>query len=700
MKFDYEKKITDKLSKAKKPVSYKKLMGEFKGKNFDLIRFSAAVDDLIKRGKISEKKGKLSLRTVKGKTRICKIVRLNRTFGFARDEETGSDYFIPGKHLKGAMPGDTVRVEVFLGKGDKEEGEVAEIIEEGFSRFTGNIVSEYGALKVIPDTLSKFPMEFEDPFNINVREGDKVLAEITQRGSRHSQHRCRIVTGFGSSLKASVCALSMLELNGITPVFPDEVIDEARKVSRGGINPEEAAKRTDLRDLPIFTIDGADTKDIDDAVSAERTERGYRLGVHIADVSHYVRKGSFLDSEAYRRGTSIYYANRVIPMLPKELSNGICSLNPNEDRLAFSCIMDIDGSGKVESYRFEKSVIRSRVKGVYSEVNSILAGTQGEELNEKYKEVLDSLPVLKELSDILFKNRIGRGAPQIETPESKIILDDQDECIDVQPKLRGRSEEMIEDLMLMANQCAAKFGRENLLPFVYRIHEDPPEEKIKVLAEELAGMNIPFAPNGKVTPKMLSGILESSKGTAYQVTVNNLVLRSMAKAKYSVEPIGHFGLVLEDYAHFTSPIRRYPDLSIHRIMSEYLECGSCEAVQKKFGKFAVAAAERSTSTEILAVQTERSCEDCYKAEFMKRHLGEEFDATIISVTEFGVFAALKNTCEGLIRTESLPGGEYICSGVSSLKNILTGEVFKVGDQVKIKILSADVSSGKADFALA
>lgn len=696
MRPDYCKKILAVLKKHGKPVSYKKLLNEVKGKKFDLISFSAAVQELERCGQIVSTKGKIAL-PKKQKTRLCRLVRVNRTFGFAKDQETEAEYFIPGKFLMGAMPGDLVSVEVSPGSGNSDDGRVVEILEENFSRFTGNIVVEYGYFKVVPDSLSKFPMALENAGDIPLKEGDKVLAEVVFRGKNHSSHICRVVSVFGSSLKASVCALSVLELNGVTPLFPDEVIAEAKAVSRSGSVYPEVKDRTDLRDLPIFTIDGADTKDIDDAISIERTAGGYKLGVHIADVSHYVVKGSALDQEAFRRGTSIYYADRVIPMLPKELSNGICSLNPNEDRLAFSCLMDVSSAGEVTGYRFEKTVIRSRVKGVYSEVNDILSGKAGEEILHKYSEVADSLPLMKELSDILYKNRIARGAPQLETPESKMVLDENGICVDVLPKSRGRSEEIIEDFMLLANQSAARFGKEKFLPFVYRIHEDPPEEKISILAEELASMNIPFAPNGKVTPALLSGILERAKGTSYSIAVNNLILRSMSKAKYSTDPIGHFGLVLEDYAHFTSPIRRYPDLSIHRIMSAYLQCGSAEEVQKKFGKFAVSAAERSTSTEISAVQIERSCEDCYKAEYMKSHLGEIFDATIISAADFGVFAMLENTCEGLIRKEHLPDGEYVCSGSSALLNTLTGQVFKVGDRIKVQIAAADVSSGKVDM---
>lgn len=699
MKFDYEKVILNKITRSKKPIPFKELLKSMRGGSFDFARFTETIEKMKREGKISESEKGFTLPD-KSQYVKCEVIRLNKTFGFVKDLESGEDYFVSGKFFKGAMPKDIVLVRTFEGRGDCTEGEIMEVLEENFNQFTGNIIREYNVLKIVPDTLSKYPISFENPFGLELHEGDKVMAEITERGTRHSEHRCRIVSTFGSSLKASVCALSVLELNGLTPVFPNEVILEARQVSSSDSISREIPDRLDLRGLPIFTIDGADTKDIDDAISVSKVEDGYELGVHIADVSHYVTPKSNLDNEAFRRGTSVYYANRVIPMLPKELSNGICSLNPQEDRLAFSCLMNIDKSGNLRSYKFAKTVIRSRVKGVYSEINQILSKTQSEEISEKYAEVIDCIPVMEELADILYRNKLERGAPQLESAESKLIINDEDVCVGVELKTRGRSEEIIEDFMLMANQSAAKFGLENGLPFVYRIHEEPPEDKVQGLIDGLTLLNIPFAVNGKLSPKLLSNILESTKDTPKSLVVNNLVLRSMAKAKYSVEPIGHFGLVLADYAHFTSPIRRYPDLTIHRIMSEFLKCGSAAECQKKYQKFAYASADQSTNTELTAMQVERDCEDCYKAEYIKDHIGECFDGTIVSAMEFGLFVALPNTCEGLIRIEELPDGEYSFDGSASLKNMNTGVVYRVGDPIRIEVLDANVSSGKVDFALA
>ena len=489
----------------------------------------------------------------------------------------------------------------------------------------------------------------------------------------------------------------MLELNGIAPIFPPEVIAEARSVSDPYRINAEIPGRVDLRGLPIFTIDGADTKDIDDAVSFARTADGYELGVHIADVSHYVTPKSELDNEAFKRGTSVYYANRVIPMLPPELSNGICSLNPNEDRLAFSCIVQLDKNAEIKSYRFVKSVIRSRVKGVYSEVNELLEGFGSKELTEKYSEVIPEFPVMKELAEKLYKKRAARGAPNLETEEGVLLINEEDICVGAMPYKRGQAQEMIEDFMLTANECAARFGLENELPFVFRVHEPPTAEKTDVLSDVLTRLNIPFEFDGIPKPSELSRILDSVKDTDLSLIVNNAVLRSMSKAKYSTEPIGHYGLVLEDYAHFTSPIRRYPDLAIHRIMSDLLTGSDASEVKKRYNKFAYAAADRSTETEITAMQVERSCEDCYKAEYLRQHLGEERDGIISSVMDFGFFVAMPDTCEGLVSVRSLDDGEYVYDGMMSLRNENTGRMWRIGDRVRVKIASADVSSGKVDL---
>ena len=699
LKDDYRKLIYTKLKKSgKKPVRFKELLRSRRKKQLDFDKFVRTVEKMKAKGEILENKTGFTL-VDKNKLAKCTVARLNRTYGFVTNNETGEEIFVPGKRLRGSMPGDVVLVRTYHGSGNSTEGEVIRIVEENFTRFTGEIVSDFGTLKILPDVLSKFPIRFSNPSGLELHEGDKVMAKITKRGENHAQHCCEVLSNFGSAMKASVCALSILEANDLTADFPADVLLEAKQVSDTKLIEQETPDRLDLRDKIIFTIDGADTKDIDDAISVEKNETGYALGVHIADVSHYVQPKSLLDNEAFKRGTSIYYANRVIPMLPKELSNGICSLNPNEDRLAFSALIELDENGEIQKYNFAKTVIRSRVQGVYSEINSLLDGDKSKELREKYAEVIDVFPVMTQLADLLAKKKRQRGAPMIDTPESKLIIDENDICVDVIQRVRGVSEEIIEDFMLTANECAARFGIENNLPFVYRVHENPSDQKLEDLKDGLTKLNIPYTLNGDVQPKDLAGILEKTRGESIYSVVNNLVLRSMSKAKYSTEPLGHFGLVLEDYAHFTSPIRRYPDLTIHRIMSSFLSGLTAEECNSRYQKFVYASADQSTSTELKAMNVERDCEDCYKAEYMKNHIGKEYEGIISSVTDFGIFILLPNTCEGLLHIERLGEGEYYYDGSTSLKNLSTGELYKVGDEIAVKVLDANVSLGKIDFAL-
>ncbi len=700
MKTDYKKLIVSKLKRSgKKPVRYKELLRDCKRKHFDIDKFNDTVASMKRTGEITETKFGFSLGE-KRKERSCKVVRINRTFGFVQDLETGVDYFVAGKYLMGAMPGDIVKVRVFKGKGESLEGEVTAVEQENYSRFMGEIVNEFGQLRIVPDTMCKSSMSFDNPQGLELHEGDKVIAEITHRGKRHSEHSCVITASYGSSMRASSCALCVVEINGLTPVFPPQVIMEARNVSDYSRIDKEIPKRLDLRDLPIFTIDGADTKDIDDAISVKRTKNGYELGVHIADVSHYVLPKSELDNEAFKRGTSVYYANRVIPMLPKELSNGICSLNPGEDRLAFSCIAQLDKQGHITSYKFAKTVIRSRVKGVYSEINEMLEGYNSRSNSVKYQQVADQLPVMLELADILKATRLERGCPELETAEGKLIIDENDRCVDVVPRTRGRSEEMIEDFMLVANECAARFGFDKKLPFVYRIHEEPSEEKTEGFKQALVQLNIQYKIGQHTTPGDIAAILKQVKDTPLAPIVNSIALRSMSKAKYSTEPVGHFGLVLDDYAHFTSPIRRYPDLAIHRIMSDYLSGEKTEDIARKYSKFSYAAADQATKTEITAMEVERSCEDCYKAEYMLGHVNEEFDGIITGVTDFGVFVGLENTCEGLLHIDQMQEGLYKSDEMISLKNYSTGQTYTLGDKIRVKVMGSNVNSGKIDFTLA
>ena len=425
---------------------------------------------------------------------------------------------------------------------------------------------------------------------------------------------------------------------------------------------------------------------------------GYELGVHIADVSHYVRPDTALDKEAYERATSIYYADKVIPMLPTQLSNGICSLNEGEERLAFSCLMQLDESGNIHSYQFVKSVIRSRVKGVYKEINALLDGSNDPALVTKYKDVMAQLPAMTELYEKRLALRKARGAMDIESDEAKLVMDEEGRCVDIVKRTRGVSECMIEEFMLLANQCAANAGRTHHVPFVYRIHEAPDAERMEKLSNTLkaCGLNVHFA--GEVPTQLeLSAILDETRGQPIQIPVHTGILRSMQKARYSPEPKGHYGLVLADYAHFTSPIRRYPDLAIHRILTDMLVGKPEQELIKDYTGFATHASEQSSRQEVSGVRIERDVEDLYKAEYMHNHLGEVYTGTVAGVTPRGIFVALENTVEGFVPAAQLCKGEAtVVEGVSIL-DPLTGKRWMLGDPVKVQVAGANVALGRIDF---
>ncbi len=633
----------------------------------------------------------------------CTLVKLAARFGFAsRDDGTG-DIFIPGRALHGAMPQDKILVKLF----DRprvegsSEGEVLEVTVPN-NRFAGTVcLSDDGRLCVEPDGCRDVKFLLAKQGSEGIHLGDKVGFLITHRGERHSDHRAAVVEKFGSSDYASECSKAILYGRNVRQEFPEDVLEEAHAYDNAVIDQAEAAKRLDLRAIPIFTIDSAETKDIDDAISLQKLADGYELGVHIADVSHYVRPGSALDTEAFERATSIYYADKVIPMLPTQLSNGICSLNQGEERLAFSCLMRLDEQGNISSYKFVKTVICSRVKGVYKEINALLAPEEGADLSElqaKYAAVADQLPVMDELYRKRMELRKKRGGMDIESTEAKFILDENGRCIDIVKRERGTSECMIEEFMLLANQCAANAGRTNKVPFVYRVHEAPDAEKMEKLSATLlaCGLNAKFK-NPIPTQLELAALLDETRGQPIQIPVHTGILRSMQKARYAPQPLGHYGLVLADYAHFTSPIRRYPDLAIHRILSELLLGASANRMNADFGEFAQRASEQSSKQEVAAVRIERDVEDLYKAEYMHSRLGEVYMGTVAGITPRGIFVELENTVEGFVPAAQLCKGEpQVIDGVSML-DPLTGRSWMLGTSMKVRVAGADVALGRVDF---
>ena len=664
----------------------------------DRPEFDRIIAGMLAKGELREQEERLTLTGPADQQVRATIVKVNPTFGFAHPDEAEEDVFIAGRRMMGAMPGDVVLLRLRKDRDGRTEGEVVRILEEADFIFTGVVQRNGNFLDVMPDKGARFAIGVSKSEGLKPQEGHKVRCQLIRGGLSHFDHKARILDDFGSAELAKNCTAAIIAASGAPVEFSPECLSEAAAIDRAGIHEKEKAQRLDLRDRIIFTIDSADTKDIDDAISLTRTETGYELGVHIADVSYYVTEGSAIDRDAYERGTSIYYASSVIPMLPKELSNGICSLNEGEDRLAFSALMQLDHEGSLVSYRFEKTLIRSAVKGVYSEINALFDGSADEAIRKKYDRVLPTLMEMRPLYEKLIRNRDARGGLDLESSESKIVLDQNGVAVDILPRHSGLSENMIEEFMLLANTAAASFGIEHELPFLFRVHDKPPADKVEIFEQSMSeiGFDISELKKG-VTQMALQHILLKARGTKYELIVNNSILRVMAKALYSSQNIGHFGLVIDKYSHFTSPIRRYPDLLIHRIMTAYLTGMRRENIEKRFRDFVVEAADRTSQQEIRAMGIERDCEDCYKAEYMKQFLGEELDGIISSIAPHGVYVELPNTVEGLIRMDDMPEGEYSTDSRVILQNAATGRTYTVGDPMKVQVVACDVSAGNVDF---
>ena len=699
--------MRDKIEHAiqNQPCTVKELKQKFGGERGADRKVMEALDELVREAVVCQRQGVFfTVRSGRAdKALLCKVVKLGKNFAFVMLEDGTSDIFIPGRFTKGAMPGDDVLVEKFEHPRveGSDEGAILAILTEK-NDLVGTVRRVEGRLRFVPDDCPAITMPLARDCEGGAKDGDKVAVEILNRGNRQEDHRVGVAMRFGSSDEAKRCAKALLYAKDIRTRFPDKVRDEAKKFEGAEVSEKDCEGRMDLRALPIFTIDSAETKDIDDAISLTRTsDGGFELGVHIADVSNYVKPGSELDNEAFSRATSVYYADQVVPMLPKALSNGICSLNENELRLAFSCLMRLDKEGNLTDYRFVKSIIRSRVKGVYSEINALLAGTADAEIKAKYADVIDQLPAMKELYGHRARLRKERGCMDIESGEVKLILDENGRCIDVKKRTSGESESMIEEFMLLANQCAAHFARVKQIPFVYRVHEEPNAEKLERLHTLLqaCGINDHFAKDVPI-PKELSAILEGVRGTPYEQIINTGMLRCMSKALYEEKPKGHYGLVLKDYAHFTSPIRRYPDLAIHRIMTDMLKGTEKETMILRYTDFAERASKQSSEREVIAMQIERKAEDCYKAEYARRHLGECYEGTISGVTQRGLFIELDNGVEGFVPASSLtPSGTSLTEGVR-LTDPASGKTWSLGDKMMITIVRADVNLGKIDFEVA
>ena len=607
-------------------------------------------------------------------------------------EKNEDDLFIPHKSLHGALHGDTVLVERTWGRSD-DEGAVVKVLTRGYTTIVGTFRRDRRAGYLFPDE-KRFATEIYIPLSAcsHIKNGVKAVAKITD----YPHGKCpggEIIEVLGEEDDFFAEELSIIRSYDLKEEFPPRVEKEATKQAARKITDEDIASRRDFRDKLIITIDGADTRDIDDAVSLEKVGEDYLLGVHIADVTHYVQYRSPLDIEALERGTSVYFPDRVLPMLPRPLSNGICSLNEGEDRLTLSCLMTIDKKGNVKSSEIVEGVIRSTHKMTYDEVTKIL--DDDEKTCKKYILVKDMVCLCGELTHILQTMREKRGSISLDVKEAKIILENEE--IKIPDYERAFSHQIIEAFMVLANETVAEYMASIEAPFVYRVHEKPTEEKATTFRSfaQTLGLVARFSAQD-VKPYDYQNLLKAAETLPSYSVLNRVMLRSMQKARYDIENLGHFGLASKCYCHFTSPIRRYPDLCIHRIIKLVINGGYPEAIER-FGEFVSTAAKQSSLRERRATDAERDVDDLYMAMYMSERIGQQYDAVISGVTSFGLFAELPNTVEGFIPIESLYG-EYSYDA-DRFRLVGRTETYTIGESIRIKVSDVDFYRRRAEFKL-
>ena len=624
-------------------------------------------------------------------------------FGFLIPEEEGQkDVFIPSNCMNGAFNGDRISVKVTREDTStrKREGEVVEIIE----RNTTKIVGVYEDSKNFGFVVSEDTRMSQDIFiskkdRNSAEDGDVVVVKITKWPERNRKPEGVITEILGKKGDRGIDILTIIKKNGLPEEFPKKVLNYAEGVPEV-IDEEEYKGRRDLRDLKMVTIDGEDAKDLDDAVSIEKLPNGnFKLGVHIADVTHYVKENNPLDKEALKRATSVYLVDRVIPMLPRKLSNGICSLNPRVDRLTLTCFMEINQSGKVVDHEIVESVIKTNERMTYTDVTKILKD-HDEELIKKYDYLYEDFKMMEELCKILRAKREKRGAIDFEIAEAKIILNELGKPVEIKPYDREIANRMIEEFMLAANETVAEHMFWTHVPFVYRIHEAPDEEKLAKFKEFIYNLGYNVHWTEEIRPKSFQEILEKVKGKNEETVVSTLLLRSMMQARYAPECAGHFGLAAQYYCHFTSPIRRYPDLQIHRIIKEQIHGKIDEKRFNKLKNIVGFAAKQSSEMERKAQDAEREVDDLKKAEYMLDRIGEQFEGIISSVTSFGIFVELPSTIEGLVHITDLDDDYYIYDEAHlSLVGERTKKVYKLGDKVVVECVHVDMANREIFFNL-
>lgn len=630
------------------------------------------------------------------------VMRTNKKgFGFVEVENMDDDIYVAQDNMNGAIHDDIVLVEITSKMNlDRLEGRILKVIKRQVQRYIGEITFDAkgkGHIK-LDDNKIKLNIEIPKDKTLNAVDGHKVVVELVKKLNNNLKYEGKVVEIIGHKNDPGVDILSIIYKYNINTVFPDDVKEEVANINME-VLPEEYHGRRDLRDQMIFTIDGDDTKDIDDAISIEKFANGhYKLGVHIADVSYYVKEGSPLDNEAMERGTSVYLVDRVIPMLPHELSNGICSLNPNVDRLAISCVMEFDSTGKQLDYEIFPSVIKSRIQMTYKKVNSIL---EKNVVPEGYEPYADTLREMSELATILRKAKVRRGYINFDIDEAKILVDENCKPTEITVRERGVGENLIEDFMIAANECVATHIYFMNLPFIYRVHEVPKEEKIRSFLAFVSNLGYNIPGDIKDTkPTTMQKILKALEDKPEYKILSSLLLRCMQKAVYKPVNLGHYGLASTCYTHFTSPIRRYPDTTVHRLLRTYLfENKIDNSTIRKWEEKLVYVADHSSDRERASVDCEREVEDMKMAEYMESHIGEEFDGMISSVTSFGMFVELDNLVEGLVPLRDMP--DFFVYDEERMT--LTGEKshvkYTIGERVRVKVVRASKEDKTIDFEI-
>lgn len=689
--------------KVYKPMLKEELAIQFGLEGKEIEVFYNILKDMEKEGIIIKTRNERYGLVEKMNLIVGKIEGNEKGFGFLiPDDKTKEDVFIPAEDMNGALHGDRVIVRITSKGlyGKKEEGEVIRILERANDTIVGTFESSNNFGFVIPDDSRIAYDVFISKSNFNgAKTNQKVVVEITRWPEKRRNPEGKIVEILGYVGEKGTDILSIIKQFKLSEDFPAKVLNQASSIEQT-VSQEEIEKRVDLRNLNIFTIDGADAKDLDDAVSIEKLSNGnYKLGVHIADVSHYVKEKSPIDKEAYKRGNSVYLVDRVIPMLPKELSNGICSLNPNEDRLTLSVFMEIDKNGSVVDYKIVEGIIRSKARLVYDDVSDFLERDDKKAL-KNLEGVTEDLKIMEELSHILYEKRQKRGCIDFDFPEARIILDEDGIPIDVVKEDRRIADKMIEEFMLVCNETIAEHFYWADIPFLYRIHEEPDMEKIEEFNKFIHNFGYSIKGIQDIHPKELQLLTKEVKGKKEETLINTLLLRSLKKAKYSSEKDIHFGLAAEYYCHFTAPIRRYPDLQIHRIIKSYIKGKLSSNEQDRLHVLLPKVADHTSTTERTAEEAEREVEDLKKAEYMSTRIGNVYEGIISSLTHFGMYVQLDNTIEGLVHFSNMIDDYYY---FDEDKYYIIGEhtnkVYRLGDTVKIIVINTDLVKRTIDFML-